>query len=100
MMPAKATNLNRHGAAVELARDLSVGSIVAVRNARGAQVSARIVSRLAASQGLSVYAIEFAEQGDAANSFWGIAFPPLSTRAAIAEASAARRRLSVSPTLS
>ena len=46
----------------ELARDSSVGSIVVVRNAGGTQVSALIVSQLAASPGLSVYAIEFAEQ--------------------------------------
>jgi hypothetical protein len=80
-MPAKATNLNRHGAAIQLPRELLVGSTVMVRNARGTQVSARVVSQLAASQGISVYAIEFAEQDDAANNFWGITFPPIASRA-------------------
>ena len=76
-MPAKATNLNRYGAAVHLSRQLLVGSTVMVRNARGTQVSARVVAQLAASQGVSVYGIEFVERDDAANSFWGITFPAL-----------------------
>jgi len=92
-MPAQATNLNRHGAAIQLARDLLVGSTVMVRNARGTQVSARVVSQLAASKGVSVYAVEFVEQDEAANNFWGITFPPVASRAAIAEqAGMARRR--------
>jgi hypothetical protein len=92
-MPAQATNLNRHGAAVQLPRELLVGSTVMVRNARGTQVSARVVSQLAASQGVSVYAVEFVEQDDAANNFWGITFPPIASRAAIAEqVGMARRR--------
>jgi hypothetical protein len=92
-MPAKATNLNRHGAAIQLPRDLLVGSTVMVRNARGTQVSARVVSQLTASPGVSVYAIEFVEQDDAANNFWGITFPQIANRAAIAEqAGMARRR--------
>lgn len=91
-MSAIATNLNRHGAAVRLPRELLIGSTITVRNARGTQVSARIVAQLAASQGLSVYAIEFVEQDDATRSFWGIAFPPLANRAAIAEQTAAARR--------
>ena len=76
-MPGKATNLNRYGAAIHLPRQLSVGSTVMVRNARGTQLSARVVAQLVASQGLSVYGIEFVERDDAANSFWGITFPPL-----------------------
>lgn len=96
-MPATATNLNRHGAAVQLPRELLVGSTITVRNPRGTQISARVVSQLSASQGLSAYAIEFTEFDDAAHSFWGIAFPPLANRAAIAEqAAAARRRRSSS----
>ena len=81
----KATNLNRHGAAIQLPRDLLVGSTIMVRNARGTQASARVVSQLAASQGISVYAIEFVEQNDAADNFWGIIFPSITSRAAIAE---------------
>ena len=90
--PATATNLNRHGAAIRLPRELSVGSTVMVRNTRGTQVSARVVSQLAASHGGSVYAIEFVEQDDAANNFWGITFPPIASRAAIAEQTGMARR--------
>jgi hypothetical protein len=75
MMPAKATNLNRHGAAVQLHRELQIGSTVVVRNQRGALVSARVVSQLAASRGVPTYAIEFVEQDDKAKGFWGITFP-------------------------
>ena len=79
--PAKATNLNRYGAAIHLARSLLVGSTVTVRNARGTQVSARVVAQLAASQGVSVYGIEFLEHGKAESGFWGISFPPLQGKA-------------------
>ena len=74
-MPARATNLNRHGAAVHLNRELLVGSVVLVRNQRGTQVSARIVARLPALGGVSAYAIEFVEMDDKASNFWGITFP-------------------------
>lgn len=73
-MPAKATNLNKHGAAVQVSRELSVGSVVVVRNKRGTQISARVVTQLAAVNGVSNYAIEFVET-DKANNFWGITFP-------------------------
>jgi hypothetical protein len=91
-MPAKATNLNRHGAAIQVSRDLLVGSTIVVRNPRGTQVSARVVSQLTASPGISVYAIEFIEQDDAANNFWGITFPQIASRVAIAEESGMTRR--------
>jgi len=74
-MPAKATNLNRHGAAVQLSRDLPVGTIVTMKNQRGAEVSARIVSVIAAVQGISTYGIEFVDHDDKAHQFWGISFP-------------------------
>jgi hypothetical protein len=74
-MPASASNLNRHGAAVQLNRELLVGSIVVARNARGTQVSARVVAKLPALQGVPTYAIEFVDQDDTAKNFWGIAFP-------------------------
>ena len=74
-MPARATNLNKHGAAVQLTRDLPVGSVVQLRNKNGSQVSARIVALLQASQGVSTYAIEFVEQDGGATNFWGISFP-------------------------
>jgi hypothetical protein len=74
-MPARATNLNKHGAAVQLTRDLPVGSVVQLRNKNGGQVSARIVALLKASPGVSTYAIEFVEQDGGATNFWGISFP-------------------------
>ena len=95
-MPAKATNLNRHGAAIHLPRQLLVGTTVMVRNVRGTQVSARVVAQLAASHRLSIYGIEFLQQDDTTNNFWGIAFPALESRAAGAQAAEqggiARRR--------
>ena len=74
-MPARATGLNKHGAAVQLTRDLAVGSVVQLRNKSGGQVSARIVAQLKASQGVSTYAIEFVEQDAGVTNFWGISFP-------------------------
>ena len=91
-MPATATNLNRHGAAIRLPRELTVGSTVMVRNARGTQISARVVAQLATSPTVSTYAIEFVQQNDVANSFWGITFPALTSRAAVAEQAAMVRR--------
>lgn len=74
-MPAKATSLNRHGAAVQLSRDLPVGSIVTLKNQRGTQVPARIVSVIAAKQGVSTYGVEFVEKDEKSTQFWGITFP-------------------------
>lgn len=74
-MPARATNLNRHGAAVQLNRELLVGSIVVVKNQRGMQVSARVVAQVAALQGVTTYAIEFVDYDEKAQNFWGITFP-------------------------
>lgn len=80
-MPAKATKLNKHGAAVQLRRELQVGSFVTVSNKQGAALSARVVSQLSALEGVSTYAIEFAEQGERAETFWGIIFPPNTSNA-------------------
>lgn len=74
-LSAKATNLNRHGAAVQLNRDLPVGTVVMLKNQRGAQISARVVALLAAREGMSTYGLEFVEQDDKAQDFWGISFP-------------------------
>jgi hypothetical protein len=74
-MSAKATNLNRHGAAVQLSRDLPVGSVVTIKNQRGTKISARIVAQLTAIQGVSTYGVEFVNQDENANNFWGITFP-------------------------
>lgn len=74
-MPAKCTNLNLHGAAVQLSRDLPVGTVVNLKNQRGAEVSARIVSVISAVQGVSTYGVEFVDLNDKAQQFWGISFP-------------------------
>jgi hypothetical protein len=84
-MPAKATKLNKHGAAVQLDRELLVGSTVIVRNKSGAQVSVRVVAQLAALQGVPTYAIEFTEQHDRVKTFWGITFPPAESREGTAQ---------------
>ena len=85
-MPAKATNLNKHGAAIQLNRELLVGSTVVVRNKSGTQVSARVVAQLVALHGVPTYAIEFAEQDDRVKTFWGITFPSLESRGTAAQA--------------
>jgi|SRR6266849_3695860 len=75
-MPARATNLNRYGAAIQLYRELSVGSAVVVRNQFGSQVSARVVTQISAAEGgARTYGIEFVEQDDQTKNFWGITFP-------------------------
>ena len=74
-MPARATNLNKHGAAVQLSRELLVGTVINLRNKRGTEVSARVVSQLSATQRTSSYGIELVEQDDRASGFWGISFP-------------------------
>jgi hypothetical protein len=78
-LPARATNLNRHGGAVQLHRDLQVGSIVIVQNKRGTMVSARVVAQLAAIQGVPTFAIEFLDQDERVKNFWGITFPTNAT---------------------
>jgi hypothetical protein len=74
-MPAKAIGLNKYGAAVQISRDHVVGSVILVKNKRGVQVCARIVSQLTATQGISTFGIEFVEQQDKVENFWGISFP-------------------------
>jgi hypothetical protein len=83
---AKATNLNKHGAAIQLNRELKVGSTVIVRNKSGTQVSARVVAQLSTLQGVPSYAIEFAEPDDAIRTFWGITFPSVESRGTPAQA--------------
>jgi hypothetical protein len=78
---AKATKLNKHGAAVQLSRELLVGSVVSVNNKQGTKLSARVVAQLAALEGVLTYAIEFIEQDKRAETFWGINFPPNTSNA-------------------
>jgi hypothetical protein len=80
-MSAKATKLNKHGAAVQLGRELLVGSVVTVKNQRGTQLSARVVAQFAILQGVSTYGIEFVEHDERAETFWGITFPPNTSNA-------------------
>lgn len=72
---AKATNLNRHGAAVHLSRELQIGSVVTLKNQRGAEVTARVVAQLAIIGGVSTYGLEFVEHNEKSQQFWGINFP-------------------------
>jgi len=72
---ARATNLNKFGAAIAVTRELVVGTTVLVRNNRGTQVSARIVAQVSAAQGVHTYGIEFMEEDLRATGFWGITFP-------------------------
>ena len=74
-LTANATNLNRHGAAVQVTRELLVGTTVLVQNKRGARLSARIVAQVNAMQGKHTYGIEFVEDTDKTQTFWGITFP-------------------------
>lgn len=73
--PAKATDLNRYGGAIQLNRELLTGSTIAMRNKRGTQVSARTVKQVSAVDGVRIYGIEFIDDDDRAKNFWGITFP-------------------------
>ena len=73
-VPARATKLNRHGAAIQLNRELLIGTTVVLQNGRRNQASARIVSQVSAIQGVYTYGVEFLED-DAVKDFWGITFP-------------------------
>jgi hypothetical protein len=76
-MPAKATKLNRHGAAIQLNRELSLGSTIVLQNTRHAQLSARVVTQVSAQrQGVYTYGVEFLEADAVEKNFWGINFPP------------------------
>jgi hypothetical protein len=94
-MPAKAIGLNKHGAALQISRDLVVGSVITLRNQRGVQVSARIVSQLSATKGISTYGIEFVDEEKAGN-FWGISFPSNTDERVVSRSFAPQ--LSTSPT--
>jgi hypothetical protein len=74
-MPARATNLNRYGGAIQLKRELLVGSTIVVQNKNGAQVSARVVRQVNKVEETHTYGIEFLDQDDRVKNFWGITFP-------------------------
>jgi hypothetical protein len=73
-MPARATSLNRHGAAIQLNRELVVGSAIVLQNSHRSQASARVVAQVSAIQGVYTYGVEFLEDEGVKN-FWGITFP-------------------------
>jgi len=79
---AKATNLNKHGGAIQVSRELLVGTTVVVRNKRGTQLSARVVSQINAEQGLLRYGIEFVEEDPRAANFWVSPFLPTASQQA------------------
>ena len=95
LLPARATGLNRHGAAIQVGRELLVGSILSLRHGRGgAETRACVVAQVRAGQGIFTYGVEFLES-DATKDFWGIAFPPVESRGAtgqVAEKSGIVRR--------
>ena len=68
-----ATNLNRHGAMLQLNRDLSLDSVLVIKNSRGARTSVRVVSQTNAAENYA-YGLEFLE-AEKAKFFWGINFP-------------------------
>jgi hypothetical protein len=95
LLPARATGLNRHGAAIQVGRELLVGSILSVRHGRGGtETTARVVAQVRSGQDIFTYGVEFLES-DATKDFWGIAFPPVESRDAtgqVAEKSGIVRR--------
>jgi len=72
---AKANRLNKHGAAIQLNRELKVGSTVVIRNIRQTQAPARVVNCVAELQGVYIYGVEFLEPDAVNRNFWGINFP-------------------------
>lgn len=75
-----ATNLNKHGAMVHFNRDLSLDSVLVIKNSRGARTSARVVSQTNATE-VYGYGLESLEV-EKAKDFWGINFPASQARRA------------------
>ena len=72
--PAQATKLNRYGAAIQLNRELLIGSTIVLRNTHHAQAPARVVTCVTALQGVYTYGVEFLEADAVKKNFWGIYF--------------------------
>jgi hypothetical protein len=68
-----ATNLNRNGAMLHLNRDLSLDSVLVIKNSRGVRTSVRVVSQTSVAD-VYAYGLEFLESENAKD-FWGINFP-------------------------
>jgi hypothetical protein len=73
-----ATNLNRNGAMLHLNRDLSLDSVLVIKNSRGARCSVRVVSQTSVADA-HAYGLEFLESENARD-FWGINFPSSQSR--------------------
>ena len=69
---AMATNLNLHGAAIRLNRQLTIGSVITVTNRIGIGAPARIVAQVGVAEDAFIYGIEFV-QGRQPN-FLGVSF--------------------------
>jgi len=69
---ATATNLNLHGAAIHLNRQLIIGSVITVTNRIGLEAPARIVAQVGVAEGAFIYGIEFVK-GRQPN-FLGVSF--------------------------
>jgi hypothetical protein len=69
---ATATNLNLHGAAIHLNRQLIIGSVITVTNGIGIEAPARIVVQVGVVEGAFIYGVEFI-QGRQPN-FLGVSF--------------------------
>ena len=102
LLPGHATNLNRHGAAIQVGCELLVGSTLSVRHGRGGiKTPARIVAQVSAGQGKFTYGIEFIDS-NATRDFWGIVFPPIEgkgTAAQLAEQAGIVRRRAAIPAI-
>src|SRR5215813_15550651 len=59
---ATATNLNLHGAAIQLNRQLLVGSVITITNRTGIETSARIVRQVGVTEGAFSYGVEFVQE--------------------------------------
>ena len=69
---AMATNLNLHGAAVQLNRQLIVGSVITVTNRIGIEAPARIVAQVGVAEDGCIYGVEFVQARQP--NFLGVSF--------------------------
>src|SRR5215469_2033956 len=69
---ATATNLNLHGAAIQLSRQLLVDSVITITNRNGIKTSARIVREVGVTEGAFRYGVEFVQERQP--NFLGVSF--------------------------
>jgi len=68
----KATNLNLHGGAIMVPRQVNVGATLTVRNIQKLEAAVKVVSQIRAVAGMHSYGVQFLNDADG---FWGIHFP-------------------------